>query len=376
MDINFTMQKILSYLSCHLAFNDETTYRRAIVINGALLISSIFFTFFAFFNFFILHRENIVFLNLSALLISSILLVYIKKTKNINITAQLSTIALSLFLLLFVNYAHSDHFALIWTIFLPIYAFFVNGKKRGLYFSLLFYSILFIMSYKGIGVWDEGDWTMIDWTRLFLASLLILFAVYLNESAYEKYEKRLKLSRSNEKKLIEKLSQLSITDPLTKLYNRRYYDEIIEKMIAVAKRNKQCIHFFILDLDFFKNYNDYYGHEKGDEILSTVAQLLKKNIQRRGDDFVFRLGGEEFAGILISEDKEKAQKWIAEITHKVEALQLKHKKSLCCDVVTVSIGICSRCANEEFNAKELYLSADKALYEAKLQGRNQCRVAS
>ena len=368
------MNKIFKFLKCQMPFNNEKSFRRAIIVNGAIFIAMLFFLFFAIFNFTILHREEVTTLNLVALFVSSLLFIYIKTTKDIEITAKLSTFSLILFLFSFVYYAHSDHFALIWTIFLPIYAIFANGKKSGLYFSLFFYLIIFSMTFFGIGTWENGEWTIIDWTRFVLASLLILFGVYLNEVAYESYEDKLALARKYEEELIERLSELSITDPLTHLYNRRYYDDIISKMIATAKRNNECINFFILDIDFFKNYNDYYGHSKGDEILTSVAKVVQDHIQR-GNDFVFRLGGEEFAGILLSKNKKNAQEWISHLTHEIETLKLEHKKSLCSDYITVSIGLSSKCANEEFSAKDLYLEADKALYEAKLKGRNQTRIA-
>jgi len=368
------MNKILAFFKCQMPFNNENSFRRAIIVNSAIVIAMLFFLFFAIFNFTVLHREEITTLNVVALLVSLLLFFYIKVTKDIATTAKLSTFSLMLFLFVFVYYAHSEHFSLIWTIFLPIYAIFANGKKSGLYFSLFFYFIIFSMTFLGIGIWEHGEWTIINWIRFVLASLLILFGVYLNEIAYERYEQKLESVRKHEGELIEKLSELSITDPLTHLYNRRYYDDIINKLIATAKRNKQCINFFILDIDFFKNYNDYYGHNKGDEILRTIATAVQTHIQR-DSDFVFRLGGEEFAGVLLSQNKKNAQEWISHLTKKIEALQLEHKKSLCSGYTTVSIGISSKCANEEFNAKDLYIEADKALYEAKLKGRNQTQIA-
>jgi len=368
------MYKFLEFIKNKISTKNEKTFRKAVIIYGAILVSILFFTFFAGFNFFILQRENVALLNTIALFMSIMLYLYLNRTNNINITAILSTSALMLFLILFVYYAKSDHYSLIWTIFLPIYAIFVNGKKRGLYFSLIFYLILFVMTYMGINEWENGEWTLINWIRFFLSSSLMLFAVYLNESAYELYEKKLELARYNEAKLVQRLSELSLTDPLTQLYNRRYYDNIITKMIANAKREKMCIHFFILDIDFFKNYNDFYGHEKGDQTLIKIANLVKQNIQRESD-FVFRLGGEEFAGILISKEKEDTQKWIIELNHKIEDLKIEHKQSLCSQYITVSIGISSECEIKNLTAKELYLAADKALYQAKLKGRNQTQIA-
>ena len=369
------MSKILDLITLNIKFNDNTSFRHLILISGVLIIILFFFSFFAVFNYLILERTTVALLNISAALITLFILYYLKKSKNIQLAAKLSTLNLILFLFLFIYTVGSAHFSLIWTIFLPIFAIFANGKRIGLYFSILFYTILFTLSYKAIGIWDNGNWQFLDWIRLVSASTLLTFGMYLNESAYEEYERQLKLFRRNEQKLMQELSKQSVTDQLTQLYNRRYYDTLIEKLIANTKRNKECITFFILDIDYFKKYNDKYGHKKGDYALIQVAQKLKEHIQR-GNDFTFRLGGEEFAGILISNDKQKTQDWIAKLCELIEELQIEHEHSHLSPYLTVSIGVSSKCYNEEFNAESLYLEADQALYAAKSHGRNRCEVAA
>jgi len=369
------MSKILDLITLNIKFSNNTSYRHLILISGVLFTTVFFFTFFAVFNYFVLHREFIAFLNVLATIFTIFILWYLKNSKNVQLAAKFATLNLILFLLLFIDSVGSAHFALIWTIFLPIFAIFANGKRVGLYFSLFFYAILFTLSYHAIGIWDDGNWNLLDWIRLVFASSLLTFAVYLNESAYEEYDRQLELSRKNEHKLMQKLSKQSVTDQLTQLYNRRYYDTLIEKLIATAKRNKECISFFILDIDYFKKYNDYYGHKMGDLALIQVAQRLKSHIQR-GSDFTFRLGGEEFAGILINKDKKKTQEYIAKLCRLIEELQIEHKKSHCSPYLSVSIGVSSKCHDEEFTAESLYLQADQALYRAKSQGRNRCEVAT
>ncbi|WP_457748044.1 GGDEF domain-containing protein [Sulfurimonas sp.] len=367
------MNRLLRFINLNTRFKDNMTYRHFILVNGILVVIILFFIFFALFNYFILHRPDITFLNTIAAIITLLILIHLTTTNNITFTAKLATINLMVFLLAFIYNVGSEHFSLIWTIFLPTFAIFANGRKLGLYFSLLFYALLFTMAYMYIGVWDKGNWAFQDWVRLVSASSLLTFGMYLNESAYEEYDRQLKLVRANEQRLMLELSKQSITDQLTNLYNRRYYDTVIDKVIATAKRHKKCITFFILDIDHFKRYNDYYGHKKGDEVLIKVAHTLKKHIQRE-DDFVFRLGGEEFAGIITSEDKEKTQEWIAQLCDAVEKLKIEHKKSHISAYLTVSLGMVSKCSDEDFNANSLYLDADKALYKAKSQGRNRCKT--
>lgn len=154
----------------------------------------------------------------------------------------------------------------------------------------------------------------------------------------------------------EELHLLSITDQLTGLYNRRYYDNMILKLSSLAQRQKLSITFFILDIDYFKSYNDFYGHIKG-------------------DDFVFRLGGEEFAGIILSIEKEKTQQWISELTKIIEDLKIGHKASKISEFLTVSIGIATIDYPDSNNLDLLYKYADKALYTAKYSGRNTSHVS-
>ncbi|MGE4382995.1 MAG: cache domain-containing protein [Arcobacter sp.] len=173
--------------------------------------------------------------------------------------------------------------------------------------------------------------------------------------------------RSNitDKKHIE---HLSITDELTRLYNRRFFNTKINEEINRAKRENNCISLLILDIDYFKQYNDTYGHQKGDVALEDVARLLK-NKTNRASDFAFRLGGEEFA-IITTLEKEKAIEFAQILRTEVENLKIEHKASDISKHLTISIGLVSKNANEVENSDKLYKEADDNLYEAKKQGRN------
>ena len=167
------------------------------------------------------------------------------------------------------------------------------------------------------------------------------------------------------KKFIE---QLSITDELTKLYNRRFFNAKIEEEINRAKRENKFISLFILDVDYFKQYNDTYGHQKGDVALEKVASVLK-TFTNRVSDFAFRLGGEEF-GIITALDKEKAIDFATAIREKIEALKIEHSASEVSSYITISIGISSRKGFDITNSDAMYKEADDALYDAKNLGRN------
>lgn len=164
------------------------------------------------------------------------------------------------------------------------------------------------------------------------------------------------------------IEHLSITDELTQLYNRRFFNTKIEEEINRAKRENNSFSLLIMDIDYFKEYNDTYGHQEGDSALAKVASVLK-NYTNRSSDFAFRLGGEEF-GIITLLDKEKVTEFAMLIKNEVEKLEIEHKTSIASSYLTISIGITSKEYYNISNSTILYKEADDALYKAKSNGRN------
>ncbi|MDD3324171.1 MAG: sensor domain-containing diguanylate cyclase [Sulfurospirillaceae bacterium] len=172
------------------------------------------------------------------------------------------------------------------------------------------------------------------------------------------------------------LQKLSITDELTTLYNRRFFNETISRELSRSKRNNLSLAFCIFDIDFFKLYNDTYGHLAGDVALKSVALVLK-NSARRSGDFAFRLGGEEFGLIVSSTTEEDIKKLIAELLEKIESLKIANEKSTISAYVTLSAGVVllESSTIQEVDEEIVFKIADDALYEAKAKGRN-CFVFS
>jgi diguanylate cyclase (GGDEF)-like protein len=170
------------------------------------------------------------------------------------------------------------------------------------------------------------------------------------------------------------LTRLSVLDFLTGLANRRLFDETIDREWRVGIRKKNPISIIFLDIDFFKLYNDNYGHQAGDECLRQIAEVLKK-YSRRPHDLCARYGGEEFIILLpevrISEAAEIAEK----IRTDVYKLQIKHDFSDTASHVTVSIGVADIIPTLKYNYNYLVDLADNALYSAKLGGRNRITVS-
>ena len=173
------------------------------------------------------------------------------------------------------------------------------------------------------------------------------------------------------------LRQMASIDGLTEIPNRQKFEETFDKEWNRAVRNKTPLSVAFMDIDFFKQYNDAYGHGRGDKCLKEVAQALVDSI-RRPADFVARYGGEEFIAVFPETDMSGAMT-IAEVMRRnVELLKIPHAQSLPLDYVTISIGVNSVFPSGGFSDAALVsvvAAADEMLYKAKAEGRNQvqCR---
>ncbi|QKJ22024.1 diguanylate cyclase [Poseidonibacter lekithochrous] len=168
----------------------------------------------------------------------------------------------------------------------------------------------------------------------------------------------------------KKLELLSIEDDLTKLYNRRYFNKIIDKEIRRVKRDNSILSLLTLDIDYFKKYNDTYGHPQGDKALIEVARVLKESTLR-ATDYSFRMGGEEFSIIFSGVEIEESLHYSQEIVKKIESLHLEHTTNIASKYLTISAGLIVLNSDELDSVESLYKYSDEALYEAKVKGRNQ-----
>ena len=170
------------------------------------------------------------------------------------------------------------------------------------------------------------------------------------------------------------LRRLSVIDPLTAIANRRYFDEVLDQEWKRARREKQDLSLIMIDIDFFKSYNDHLGHQAGDECLKKVAQALSSCLHRPGD-LVARYGGEEFGVILPNTNFEGAREIAENMRRRVEELALEHPGPEEGGVVTVSLGFSTVVPAVEIDPQDLVEGADKALYRAKESGRNRTEGA-
>lgn len=178
--------------------------------------------------------------------------------------------------------------------------------------------------------------------------------------------KREKMLRSHS----EILKREAITDSLTGIYNRRFFDEHCKMALGQAKRNRLPLSVFMVDIDFFKQYNDHYGHIEGDRALTLVATTLKSQASR-ATDVVARYGGEEFVLILPNLAQEKAEQFAEKLRRAVWNLAIPHSKSSIYNQLTISVGFCAGVPDGDCGIANFLDNADTALYRAKKNGRNQ-----
>jgi diguanylate cyclase (GGDEF)-like protein len=159
-------------------------------------------------------------------------------------------------------------------------------------------------------------------------------------------------------------------DPLTGIYNRRFFDKNSKHLISSLSRSGGLLSLMMIDIDFFKEYNDHYGHVKGDSCLRLIAKTLKKSVTR-ADDFVARYGGEEFVIVLPNTPEAGAKVLAQKLLETIRALKIPHEKSSIVPYVTISIGVMTGKAEHTHGVGDYIRRADEMLYKAKQEGRNR-----
>lgn len=200
-------------------------------------------------------------------------------------------------------------------------------------------------------------------------------ALVVSEEQLKHYSNELAASNRDLMILNEDLRRVSLSDGLTGIANRRYFDEFLEREWQRAKREKTSLALVMVDIDFFKAYNDTYGHIAGDDCLKLIANMLEA-MPKRAIDIVARYGGEELA-IVLPETDEQGAKIVAEkVRSGVEELGIEHRQSSISKNVTVSVGVAVMIPEQDARPSTLIAAADQALYLAKGEGRNCIRMAA
>jgi diguanylate cyclase (GGDEF)-like protein len=186
----------------------------------------------------------------------------------------------------------------------------------------------------------------------------------------EKKVHELEITRQELQKVNSILEQISYFDKLTGLPNRHSLDDYFNTFLKNSVRNEANLSLMMIDIDCFKEFNDNYGHVQGDKCLAKIATTIKESL-KRPLDFVARYGGEEFIVLLPETNREGTSKVAEEIKKNIESLKINHRFSKAANCVTVSIGIATLVPEKTDSASDIVTKADKALYQAKKEGRNR-----
>lgn len=219
----------------------------------------------------------------------------------------------------------------------------------------------------------DGRHRLIDWSNTAITDQKEA------EKDIEKHQKNLERiveQRTNElNRTNEHLDKIARIDSTTGIYNRRHFNETLEAELRRSRRMKEKLSLIMCDVDYFKNYNDTYGHIAGDGCLKEIATILD-NAFNRASDLVARYGGEEFSIILPGITSKKALSLAEELIKGIRKKKLPHKSSPIGEIVTISVGVATIQLNELENCTSIISAADKALYQAKESGRNNVQQYS
>jgi len=349
-------------------YNPKQT--KMLLLNAMFFITITINIVFMFVNVFIAHTYLMFFVNLFIVSFLGYALYILREKDQYDIASYIGNTILFISFLSIVILKHSESYSMIWTLFFAPFAILTLGARKGLMLSIIFMAIIIAISYTGINIWDNGQWDLQTFFRMTIAQFVMLYVIYAIQNHNEKANSKIEKLRQKEKLQLKLLEKLSITDTLTSLYNRRFFEEIFPRQITRANSNQVLLTFFALDLDYFKQYNDTYGHQKGDWALIQIAEILKE-VFSKSDDYTFRMGGEEFAGIFLDEDEGHIHTLINQISEKIEERQIEHKGNPVEGRLTASIGVYIKAPDLELGHQEIYRLADEALYLAKSKGRNQ-----
>ena len=363
--------KLSELLSASFEFEDYSPlHTKILLLNAMLFIAAALSLLFTLIHLFITHSYELLLIDFCVFLSLSYTLYILRKKNDHQRAAYIGNAVLFTAILAITLLQHGENYTLIWTFFFAPFSIVTLGASRGLIVSFIFMVLVLAVTYAGMGEWQEGAWNMQSYLRFLIAHFLMLYVIFVIQNSNERTNDKINRMRRYEKKQLKFFEQLSITDPLTSLYNRRFLKEIFPRQLHSAKRNNKLFAFFILDLDYFKQYNDTYGHQKGDWAIEQTANILKEHL-RRSSDYTFRLGGEEFAAIIIGDDTDSINNRINTILQAVADQKIEHKSSNVKPVLTCSIGAYILEDDSEYDLEDFYSLADEALYRAKDNGRNQ-----
>jgi len=345
-------------LSNHLQVGiqrDGINYRKNVTANLILCFAFLILCFYTALYFYngdapLFYTDGVLFL-----LFPLFLLLFRRKKNSL---AHITLAIMGICLLYTIHINEGQHDLAIWSFIYIYVSMILYGHQRGLLLAIVYYFMVLSMLYSWM-----GPLNIISFIRFTSVALLSVVISYLSEYLIFKIFNRLI-------EIQKELEKTNKTDALTGLYNRGHFDYLFAKEINTAKREKTLLAFAMLDIDYFKPFNDTYGHQVGDHALIAVSNLLKRKL-KRSSDAIFRLGGEEFALLFKVPDEKEAFNTVDQIRNAIEELKIPHANSKMSRFLTISCGLEVISPEHNISVQQIYKSCDDLLYKAKHAGRNK-----
>lgn len=301
----------------------------------------------------------------SALCLTAFLLLVIGNLQSA--ASAIITIATSIMIIIFIYNGGIDGFSVIWVCLLPSASMFFMGKKRAVRLCLIMQIVLILAFWTPLSAFLQYQYTLTFKTRF----PIVYFSAFMIALALE----NVRLATYNKMLAsMDQLDRLSKIDKLTKIENRRYFDQKLGEMWEFIRRTNGQFSMLMIDVDCFKNYNDHYGHIAGDNVLIEIAGVIASSVNRK-TDVAARWGGEEFAVLLPLTDLDGACRVAERILAAVRAKNIPHEYTLCSEkYITVSIGIGNLYPSPYKKPDDLLRLSDDGLYRAKSGGRHRICV--
>jgi len=292
-------------------------------------------------------------------------LVY-RKRDTLAIASWFFTVLSSGFMLAMMAFSTLHVTNLAWAVLPYFLSMFLLGMKGGRIIGFVYLAGSIAAVFTRLSVLDASI-ALVNQVSIGMANIFaFVLAVYYEKARSE-----------NEKELLMKNREIEIMshhDGLTGLFNRRFFDHALYQEFHRAKREHQPLALIILDIDFFKSYNDALGHLQGDSCLGEVAEAINASITR-STDTATRYGGEEFAVLLPNTDMKGAMTVAERIRVKMETKAIPHPLSSVSSNITLSLGVAQLSQEEDWEQNDLIRRADRALYASKAGGRNRITCA-
>jgi diguanylate cyclase (GGDEF)-like protein len=327
---------------------------RVRLILHVLLIATITFTAVATINFTVFTNVELGLLDTVGAVLSLVIYAWFRKTGGVVLTSWLITAGFTILVMYFIYMVNGAANSFMWAILVPPISFFLLGKNWGTVFSTITFGFCTYVAYQLYEKQPIVNYSLGSFLNIAEVSiaLLLMFRFYEGTRS-EAYRE---LSNRN-----QKIQLLADTDKLTGLFNREKFDQYLTNLIGSDEQSDTSLSLLLLDVDHFKKINDTKGHLEGDRILKGLADVLKSKM--RPSDLLARWGGEEFVVVLPDTKLDSAKDFAERLRTHVE------QNTIVGVNVSVSIGITQLTATDNIDA--LLSRADKALYQAKSNGRNR-----